>query len=67
MISLAHSLNLRVMAEGVESEEQAKLLRLLRCDEIQGYLFSRPIPFEQMTGLLAGTGPGQTPVVPHPL
>ncbi len=57
IISLAHSLSLRVIAEGVESEEQSKLLRLLRCDEIQGYLFSRPLPFEQMTSVLTGTTP----------
>jgi PAS domain S-box-containing protein/diguanylate cyclase (GGDEF)-like protein len=56
IISLAHSLKLKVIAEGVESAEQSKLLRLLRCDEIQGYLFSRPLPFEQMTALLTGTG-----------
>ena len=56
IISLAHSLNLRVIAEGVESQEQAKLLRLLRCDQIQGYLVSHPLPFEQMTELLDGTG-----------
>jgi PAS domain S-box-containing protein/diguanylate cyclase (GGDEF)-like protein len=54
IISLAHSLSLKVIAEGVESEEQSKLLRLLRCDEVQGYLFSRPLPFEQMTALLTG-------------
>ena len=52
IISLAHSLKLTVIAEGVDSEEQAKTLRLLRCDEMQGYLFSRPVPFEQMTALL---------------
>jgi PAS domain S-box-containing protein/diguanylate cyclase (GGDEF)-like protein len=58
IISLAHSLNLSVVAEGVESEEQAKLLRLLRCDEVQGYLFGRPVPFEQLTTLLeAGAAP----------
>ena len=41
------------MAEGVDAEEQAKFLRLLRCDEMQGYLFSKPLPFDQMTALLA--------------
>ena len=52
MISLAHSLRLTVVAEGVDAEEQAKMLGLLRCDEMQGYLFSRPVPFDQMTALL---------------
>lgn len=40
IISLAHSLKMRVVAEGVETEEQARLLRVLKCDEIQGFLFS---------------------------
>ena len=44
IIGLAHSLGLKVCAEGVEDDEQAKLLRLLRCDELQGYLLGRPIP-----------------------
>jgi diguanylate cyclase (GGDEF)-like protein/PAS domain S-box-containing protein len=52
MISLAHSLKLLVVAEGVETEEQAKILRLLRCDEIQGYLISKPLPFDEMTEFL---------------
>ncbi|HUK04742.1 MAG TPA: EAL domain-containing protein [Burkholderiales bacterium] len=55
IISLAHSLRLKVIAEGVESEEQARTLRLLRCDEMQGYLFSKPLPFEAMSRLLAAT------------
>jgi diguanylate cyclase (GGDEF)-like protein/PAS domain S-box-containing protein len=54
MISLAHSLRLQVVAEGVDAEDQAKVLRLLRCDQMQGYLFSRPVPFEQMTEMLEG-------------
>lgn len=46
IIGLAHSLKLKVVAEGVETEEQERLLRLLNCDETQGYLFSRPVPAE---------------------
>jgi PAS domain S-box-containing protein/diguanylate cyclase (GGDEF)-like protein len=52
IISLAHSLRLKVIAEGVDSEEQAKFLRLLRCDEMQGYLFSKPLPAEDLVRLL---------------
>lgn len=44
IIGLAHALKLKVVAEGVETEEQARLLRLLSCDEMQGYLFSTPLP-----------------------
>lgn len=47
IIGLAHSLRLCVVAEGVEEEEQAKLLRLLRCDELQGYLLGRPMPVSE--------------------
>jgi diguanylate cyclase (GGDEF)-like protein len=54
MISLARSLKLRVLAEGVETEEQAKFLRLLRCDEIQGFLIARPMPFEEVITFLRG-------------
>jgi EAL domain-containing protein (putative c-di-GMP-specific phosphodiesterase class I) len=43
VISLAHALNLHVVAEGVETAEQAKVLKLLRCDEMQGFLFSKPL------------------------
>jgi diguanylate cyclase (GGDEF)-like protein len=44
IINLAHSLKLKVVAEGVETEEQLRLLRLLGCDEMQGFLFSKPVP-----------------------
>jgi diguanylate cyclase (GGDEF)-like protein/PAS domain S-box-containing protein len=52
IISLAHSLGLKVCAEGVETEEQATMLRLLRCDEMQGYLVSRPVPLDDLTRML---------------
>jgi EAL domain-containing protein (putative c-di-GMP-specific phosphodiesterase class I) len=54
IVSLAHSLKMRVVAEGVETEEQARLLRLLECDEIQGFLFSPAVPVEQVGDLLRG-------------
>jgi diguanylate cyclase (GGDEF)-like protein/PAS domain S-box-containing protein len=43
IINLAHSMKLNVVAEGVETEEQSRLLRLLNCDEIQGYWFGHPV------------------------
>jgi EAL domain-containing protein (putative c-di-GMP-specific phosphodiesterase class I) len=44
IINMAHTLQLDVVAEGVETQEQSRLLHLLRCDEIQGYLLSKPLP-----------------------
>lgn len=52
IITLAHNLRLKVVAEGVESEEQLRFLHLLRCDEIQGYLFSKPLPVDDFKQLL---------------
>ena len=52
MISLAHAFELTVVAEGVESEEQANLLRLLKCDVLQGYLFGKPVPASEVEALL---------------
>lgn len=46
IINLAHSLKLKVVAEGVETDEQSRLLRLLDCDEMQGFLFSKAVPSE---------------------
>ncbi len=59
IIDLAHSLKLKVVAEGVETEEQSRLLRLLSCDEMQGFLFSKPVPSEIFeTRFLALLPPG---------
>ena len=52
IISLAHALNLRVVAEGVETEAQRDLLKMLKCDEMQGYLFSKPLPAAEIEALL---------------
>ena len=46
IISLAHALKLKVVAEGVETQEQLRLLRSLSCDEYQGFLFGKPVPAE---------------------
>jgi EAL domain-containing protein (putative c-di-GMP-specific phosphodiesterase class I) len=53
VITLGHNLRLKVVAEGVETEEQLRFLHLLRCDEIQGLLFSRPLPADELSKLLA--------------
>jgi PAS domain S-box-containing protein/diguanylate cyclase (GGDEF)-like protein len=58
IISLAHTLGLKVIAEGVEEEQQAKYLRLLRCDQIQGYLVSKPLPFDEITRFLRESAGG---------
>lgn len=62
VISLAHSLQLAVIAEGVDDGEQAKLLKLLRCDQLQGYYCSVPLPGRQIEEMLAAnqTGPRTT-------
>jgi diguanylate cyclase (GGDEF)-like protein/PAS domain S-box-containing protein len=52
IISMAHSLKLEVVAEGVETKEQLNLLRSQSCDIIQGYLYSKPIPVNDISPFL---------------
>jgi EAL domain-containing protein (putative c-di-GMP-specific phosphodiesterase class I) len=52
IISMGNSLNLKVIAEGVETEGQFEMLKERHCDEMQGYLFSRPVPVDAVAGLL---------------
>ncbi|MBI2311399.1 MAG: EAL domain-containing protein [Betaproteobacteria bacterium] len=54
IITLAHSMALKVVAEGVETREQERILRLLKCNEYQGYLFSPPLPADKIEEMLAG-------------
>lgn len=49
IISMGRTLNKSIVAEGVETEEQLELLRSYNCDQIQGYLFSRPVPGDELT------------------
>ena len=52
VINMAHSLGLKVVGEGVETEEQLDVLRQLACDEVQGYLISRAAPPDEITAFL---------------
>ncbi|MNV98573.1 Phytochrome-like protein cph2 [compost metagenome] len=52
IIAMAHGLSLKVVAEGVEREEQLEFLRKERCDEVQGYLISRPVEARDLAVLL---------------
>ena len=56
IISLGHTLKMNVTAEGVETIEQAAALRAMKCDDAQGYLFSRPVPAGEVAGLLLPPG-----------
>jgi len=56
IIAMAHTLNLKVIAEGVETEEQRQMLMTIGCGHYQGYLFSKPVPFAAFCVLLDAAG-----------
>lgn len=57
VVAMGHSLGLEVVAEGVETLDQASHLRRLHCNAMQGYLVSRPLPAEQMTAFMQAFAP----------
>jgi EAL domain-containing protein (putative c-di-GMP-specific phosphodiesterase class I) len=64
IVGLGRSLGLSVIAEGVETQEQLQLLRDLACESYQGFLFSRPVPAEEVERLLERMTAVQPPVQP---
>ena len=66
LIRLAHSLQMRVVAEGAETDEQMAMLQRMRCDEVQGYGYGRPMPFERFVEFARAhapsSGAGSLPV-----
>ncbi|CAK0755968.1 diguanylate cyclase [Azospirillaceae bacterium] len=64
---MAHSLGFDVVAEGVESEAQLRFLKRARCDIVQGYLFSRPIPADRVAGMSGERWVTRPDRCPHPL
>jgi len=61
IVAMSHNLGLSVVAEGVELEAQAERLRQLGCQYLQGWLFSRAVPFSRLVELLAAAVPAACP------
>ncbi|NWF76798.1 MAG: EAL domain-containing protein [Nitrospirae bacterium] len=53
IVAMAHTLNMRVTAEGIDKKEQFKIIRSLECDEVQGNIISKPLPAEKVIKLLS--------------
>jgi len=56
IVSMAHNLRMKTIAEGVETEEQLKILNILRCDMAQGFYFSKAVPTETVEAMLTKVG-----------
>jgi EAL domain-containing protein (putative c-di-GMP-specific phosphodiesterase class I) len=63
IVTLGHALGMSVLAEGIESDEQRVLLRLAGCDELQGFLFARPVPAPVIEQMLSSPFPLRTVVM----
>jgi diguanylate cyclase (GGDEF)-like protein len=63
IIAMAHNLDLRVIAEGVETEEQLDYLRAQKCDEIQGFFISKPVPADELEAKFLDEKTRKAPVV----
>jgi EAL domain-containing protein (putative c-di-GMP-specific phosphodiesterase class I) len=55
IVSLAHALGLRTVAEGIEDDDQCRAVRALGCDLGQGFLFARPMPADDLSRLLVAS------------
>jgi diguanylate cyclase (GGDEF)-like protein len=64
IVSLGHTLNLKVIAEGVETPEQLEFLQMLGCDQYQGYHYSRPMPAAEFAELIRRDGSGHEAATP---
>ena len=62
VIALGHQLNMKIVAEGVETEDQREFLRHSKCDEMQGYQFSRPVAPEEIARMLSRVEKDQAPL-----
>ena len=60
VVSIARALGMTTTAEGVETEAQHEFLAALGCDEVQGYLFSAPVPIEKLAEFIADWVPDKT-------
>jgi EAL domain-containing protein (putative c-di-GMP-specific phosphodiesterase class I) len=65
IIALGHSLDLKIVAEGVESATQLEILRRFQCDEFQGFLFSEAVPSDRFEALLGTEARIKSPPAEH--